>query len=96
MLIGLYISSIIFLLLGIAGFYGAIKGLRKNSGAAKCLLGFYSIGVFVFFLAFLGATIFFIVGPETIFGDSCRKGTQSTLIENLFNVSTSAYQDYCK
>ena len=95
-LIGMYIASIVFLLLGIAGLYGAIKGLRKEGGKAGCLLGCYAIGVFVFFLAFLGACIFFVVGPHTIFGEDCSKGTQSTLVENLLNVTKYANDDFCK
>ena len=58
----------IFLMLGISGLYGAIKGINNNSKTSKCLIGFFSIGVFVFFALFLAGTIFFFVGPQTIFG----------------------------
>ena len=74
-------------MLGIAGLYGAIKGMGNNSGKSKCLIGFFSIGVFVFFILFVGGTIFFFVGPQTIFGADCTKGTQSTLVEDLYAVT---------
>ena len=75
-------------MLGIAGLYGAAKGINSNSGKSKCLIGFFSIGVFVFFAFFLAGSIFFFVGPQTIFGKDCHKGTQSTLIEDLDGLVT--------
>lgn len=63
-LIGLYISSIVFLLLGVAGLTGSLKSSSKKDGSnGTCLMGLFSIGVFVFFIIFLAATIFFFVGP---------------------------------
>ena len=95
-LVGLYVSSIVFLMLGIAGLYGAIKGVNSNSQKSKCLIGFFSIGVFIFFFLFLGGAIFFFVGPHTIFGDDCTKGTQATLIEDLYSLSVVSNNEFCK
>jgi hypothetical protein len=41
-----------------------MKGMsQKNANKGGCLLGFFSIGVIIFFIVFLAATIFFFVGP---------------------------------
>lgn len=61
-----YIGSIVFLLLGIAGLYGSLKG-GKNKKGNKCLLGLYTIGVIVFFFAFLAGALVFFLGPRTMF-----------------------------
>lgn len=71
-----------------------IKGNKKeNSGT--CLLGLFSIGVMIFFIFFLAATIFFFVGPETIFGTDCQNGSKTTLVKELFQTSDEAYQKFC-
>ena len=75
-LIILYVTSFVFMVLGICGLYGAIKNRkRKNSG--NCLLGFYFIGVFIFFLIFTAGTVFFFVGPDAIFGTDCKQGSKT-------------------
>lgn len=86
-LIGLYISSIIFLLLGVAGLAGSLKSSSKRESKGTCLLALYSVGVFVFFVIFLGATIFFFVGPEAIFGTDCTNGSKTDLVQNLYATS---------
>jgi len=68
-----YIGSIIFLLLGISGLYGSLKGGKGKKGN-KCLLGLYSIGVIVFFFVFFAATLVFFLGPKAAFYDSCDGG----------------------
>jgi hypothetical protein len=75
------------LLLGIAGLYGSLKGGKNNKKGNPCLLGLYSLGVLVFFALFLGATIFFFVGPQAIFGLDCKSGSKTTLINDLYNFS---------
>ena len=80
MLIILYVASFVFMVFGICGLYGVIKNRRKkNSGS--CFLSIYSVGVFIFFLIFVGGTIFFMVGPEAIFGTNCQQGSKSDLIK---------------
>ena len=95
-LIALYVSSIVFLLLGVAGVAGSIKTSKNNSGQGSCLLALYSIGIFIFFIFFLAATIFFFVAPDSIFGSNCRTGARTTLIDDLFNSSQIAYSSFCK
>lgn len=68
-----YVGSIVFLLLGISGLYGSLKGGSKKKGN-KCLLGLYSIGVIVFFFVFLAGTLVFFLGPKAIFFESCNSG----------------------
>ena len=53
------------------------------------------IGVFVFFALFVSATIFFFVGPETIFKNDCTSGSKITLVDELYNLSTKASKDFC-
>lgn len=53
------------------------------------------IGVFVFFALFVSATIFFFVGPETIFKNDCTAGSKITLVDELYNLSTKASKDFC-
>jgi hypothetical protein len=95
-LIGLYISSIVFLLLGVAGLAGSIKSNKKKESNGTCLLAMYSIGIFVFFVIFLGATIFFFVGPEAIFGTDCTSGSKTNLINDLYATSDEAYAKFCR
>jgi len=95
-LIGLYISSIVFLLLGVAGLTGSLKSSSKKDGNnGTCLMGIFSIGVFVFFIIFLAATIFFFVGPETIFGTDCTNGSKTDLVKDLYMTSDEAYTKFC-
>lgn len=86
-LIALYITSIVFLLLGVAGLSGSMKGMSKKENKGTCLLGLFSIGVMVFFVVFLAGTIFFFVGPEAIFGTDCTSGSKTTLINDLYKTS---------
>ena len=95
-LIGLYVSSIVFLLLGVAGLAGSIKSSSKRESKGKCLLGLFSIGIFIFFLVFLGATIFFFVGPEAIFGTDCTTGSKTDLVQSLYRTSDEAYSMFCR
>lgn len=59
------------------------------------MLFFYLIGVFVFFVAFIAGTIFFFVGPQTIFGNDCTSGAKTTLVNELYNISTEATNKFC-
>jgi hypothetical protein len=73
-----------------------MKGMsKKSSNGGGCLLGLFSIGVMVFFLIFLAATIFFFVGPEAIFGTDCTQGSKTTLINDLYTTSVDAYKSLC-
>ena len=76
-LVVLYLSSAVFMVLGICGLYGAIKARKKSKGSGNCLLGFYFIGVVIFFLLFLSGGIFFFIGPEAIFGTDCESGSKT-------------------
>jgi hypothetical protein len=91
----LYLSSILFLLLGVAGLSGSMKGMSKKENKGGCLIGLFSIGVMIFFVVFLAGTIFFFVGPETIFGTDCKTGSKTTLINELYAASDEAYQRFC-
>ena len=44
----------------------------------------------------MGATIFFFVGPEAIFGTDCTNGSKTDLITNLYSTSEEAYSKFCK
>lgn len=94
-LISLYIASFMFLLLGICGIYGVVKNRRKGHGAGNCFLGVYFIGILIFLLAFGGATIFFFVGPEAIFGSDCTHGSKTSLIEELYELNNVAKDEFC-
>jgi hypothetical protein len=72
-----------------------IKGNKKEN-TGTCLLGLFSIGVMVFFIFFLAATIFFFVGPQTIFGTDCKNGSKTTLVKELFDTSNEAYGNFCQ
>lgn len=49
----------------------------------------------VFFVVFLGGTIFFFVGPEAIFGADCTTGSKTTLVDDLYATSDEAYKKFC-
>ena len=87
-------ASAVFLVLGICGVYGAIKSKKKQSGSGNCLLFIYFLGIFAFFVVFLAGTIFFFVGPHTIFGTSCQHGAKTTLIDNLYDLNSNATKDF--
>lgn len=55
----------------------------------------FGIGIIVFLLVFLAATIFFFVGPETIFGTDCTQGSKTTIVSNLYSLSQDAYSNFC-
>jgi hypothetical protein len=80
-LVALYLGSAVFMVLGICGVYGAIKARRREKNSGNCLLFFYFIGVLTFLIAFIGGTVFFFVGPQTIFGTSCMHGGQTMLVD---------------
>lgn len=84
-----------FLLLGVSGLAGSLKSSSKKENKGTCLLALYTIGIFVFFVVFLGATIFFFVGPEAIFGTDCTTGAKTDLVKNLYDTSNEAYQLLC-
>jgi len=50
----------------------------------------------VFFVVFLAGTIFFFVGPETIFGNDCTSGSKTTLVNDLYATSNEAYDTFCR
>lgn len=50
----------------------------------------------VFFVVFLAGTIFFFVGPETIFGNDCTSGSKTTLVNELYDTSNEAYDKFCR
>ena len=77
MLVGLYIISIVFLVLAFCGVYGSIKARRRNSKVGNCLLSVYFIGVFVFLLVFVGTSIALFLAPGSIFGVNCEKGSKT-------------------
>ncbi len=81
----------LFLLMGISGLYGSIRRKKGN-----CLFGIYMIGVLIFFFLFLGACIFFFVGPEAIFGADCKHGSKTSLIADLYGFSNEASTVLCK
>jgi hypothetical protein len=87
-LIVLYLTSLLFLMLGVAGLTGS---MRQSSGRADsnggCLLGVFSIGIMIFFIVFLAGTIFFFIGPENIFGNDCTQGSKTSLIQDLYSTS---------
>ena len=91
----MYIGSIVFLLLGIAGLYGSMKGGKDKKGS-PFLLALYSIGIFIFFIGFLGASIFFFVGPRSIFGTDCQSSGQINLIKDLYLQSEQTSKTFCK
>lgn len=62
-LVGLYLGSALFMVLGICGLYGAIQVRKNSKKAGKCLLALYFIGVIMFFAIFVGGSVFFFVGP---------------------------------
>ena len=72
-----------------------MKTMSKKESKGTCLLGLFSIGVMVFFLLFLGSAIFFFVGPQTIFGADCTKGSKTALVDELYETSTEAYNIFC-
>ena len=44
----------------------------------------------------MGATIFFFVGPEAIFGTDCTNGSKTDLVQSLYRASDEAYSKFCK
>lgn len=82
-------------MLGVAGLSGSMKGMSKKENKGGCLIGLFSIGVMIFFIVFLAGTIFFFVGPETIFGTDCKTGSKTTLINELYAASDEAYKNFC-
>ena len=72
-----------------------MKGMSKKENKGGCLIGLFSIGVMIFFVVFLAGTIFFFVGPETIFGTDCKTGSKTTLINELYAASDEAYKNFC-
>lgn len=78
-----YLASIVFLLLGISGLYGSLKGGKDKKGN-KCLLGIYSIGVIVFLFVFLIGAILFFAGPKAIFYSDCNGGGADSLNNKLY------------
>lgn len=83
------------MVLGICGVYGAMRARKKQKNSGNCFLFFYLLGVFVFLALFVGATIFFFVGPETIFKDDCKHGSKTTLVDELYNISQKAQKEFC-
>lgn len=69
--------------------------MSKKENKGGCLIGLFSIGVMIFFIIFLAGTIFFFVGPETIFGTDCKTGSKTTLINELYAASDEAYKNFC-
>ena len=69
-----------FMVLAFCGIYGSIKSRKKNSKMGNCLLSVYFIGVVVFLLVFIGASIMFFAAPASIFGDTCQKGSKTELV----------------
>lgn len=90
-----YIGSIVFLLLGISGLYGSLKGGKDKKGN-KCLLGLYSIGVIVFFFVFLAGIFLFFFGPKAIFYSSCNDGGSTSLNFEVYTESNNVYDKFCK
>jgi hypothetical protein len=68
---GMYVSSILLLLMGLAGLYGKWRfksgSLKKN----KILLGLFTIGTCIFVALFLTGMFLFFLGPKTIFDGTC-------------------------
>ena len=93
-LIILYVSSFVFMVLGICGLYGVFKN-RKKKNSGTCLLGIFFIGVVIFLLAFIGGTIFFFVGPEAIFGVDCKQGSKTDLVKDLYEINIKATNTLC-
>ncbi len=94
-LIFAYVGSIVFLLLGISGLYGSLKGGKDKRGN-RCLLGMYSIGVIVFFFVFLAGIFVFFMGPKAIFYSSCSDGGASSLNAQVYVESNEVYTKFCK
>ena len=59
-------------------------------------MALFSFGIFVFFCIFFGATIFFFVGPQAIFGTDCTSGSKTELVRSLYATSDEAYSKFCK
>lgn len=94
-LVGLYLGAVVFLILGICGVYGAMKARKKERQSGNCLLFFFLIGVLVFFVLFTAGTIFFFIGPQTIFGTDCTRGSKTTLVDELYNLTNVAKNNFC-
>lgn len=83
------------MILGICGVYGALKAKKKEKNSGNCLLFFYLIGVVIFFVLFIAGTIFFFVGPQTIFGTDCTHGSKTTLVDELYALNNIAKDNFC-
>lgn len=94
-LIGLYLGAAVFMVLGISGVYGAMKTNKKEKSSGNCFLFLYLVGVFVFLALFVSATIFFFVGPETIFKNDCTSGAKIDIVDQLYNLSLKANKEFC-
>jgi uncharacterized membrane protein len=95
LLVGLFVCSIVLLLLSLSGLYGACKTRKKHNKVGNCLLGGYFVGVMIFFVVFLVGTVFAFIGPSSIFGDSCEKGSKTSLIGDIYDVNKNATRDFC-
>lgn len=83
------------MVLGISGVYGAMKTNKKEKTSGNCFLFLYLVGVFVFLALFVSATIFFFVGPETIFKNDCTSGAKIDIVDQLYNLSVKANKEFC-
>lgn len=83
------------MILGICGVYGALKAKKKEKNSGNCLLFFYLIGVLIFFVLFTAGTVFFFVGPQAIFGTDCKQGSKTTLVNELYNLTNNAKDNFC-
>ena len=87
-LVGMYLSSILLLLMGLSGLYGSLK---KN----KCLLGLFTIGTFVFVLVFATGMFLFFLGPKAIFDGTCMAPKNGFLID-LRDIGITAHDTLCR
>lgn len=93
-LVGMYLSSILLLLMGLSGLYGKdrfnLGSLKKN----RCLLGLFSIGTCVFVLVFATGMFLFFLGPKAVFDGTCEEPKNAFLID-LRDVTNSAQSTLC-
>ena len=67
----MYVLSILFLVLSFCGIYGSIKARSKKSKIGSCLLSIYFIGVVIFLVVFVIASVLFFIAPSSLFGGTC-------------------------